>query len=430
MAPFKHSVDPVLCRQLADWASNLANTPGDGDSENLRPRLRDITSQLTAAAALGEGAGQGEVVAPRPGHDSVAEAIELATSHALHGLPLSHEQHVEACAKVGRLAVGQLAIEHGCPVHSGAVHGGEAQELRKGIEAILELANDDDNDVKDDLQQLLDRVDAGDSLAHMEWGKRGSLNNTTDTKKRLLRMIERYGTERAQEALAGSRDARMDTLKRHSEQISKALADIGAKIDKPLAAVGDLDRALSLLDMARSGKDLPDAWADEIDMLKERHAVPPEGSVLKVPLSVEGHLGATWDSLDRVHHQQAIGIATAKSELAIARVAGHLVIHDSIVHTVKDAKDPTPGEPRHASLLHWALMTHDLTCALGHLASMASRIPRGTVTSLTECPILDLAVAAVAFTIQLTIETEDHQDALELRALERKLIASMDRRDG
>jgi hypothetical protein len=52
------------------------------------------------------------------------------------------------------------------------------------------------------------------------------------------------------------------------------------------------------------------------------------------------------------------------------------------------------------------------------------------VTSLTERPILDLAVAAVAFTIQLTIETEDRQDALELRALERKLIASMDRRDG
>jgi nicotinamidase-related amidase len=156
----------------------------------------------------------------------------------------------------------------------------------------------------------------------------------------------------------------------------------------------------------------------------------PDDPVLKVPLSVEGPLGATWDSLDRLHHQRAIGIATAKSALARARDAGHLVIHDSIVHSAEDAKDPTPGEPRHASLLHWALMTHDLTCALGHLASMASRIPRGMVTSLTERPILDLAVAAVAFTIQLTIETEDRQDALELRALERKLIASMDRRDG
>jgi hypothetical protein len=55
MSSFKHSVDPALCRQLADWTSNLASTPGNEDSENLRQRLRDITSQLTAAAVLGEG---------------------------------------------------------------------------------------------------------------------------------------------------------------------------------------------------------------------------------------------------------------------------------------------------------------------------------------------------------------------------------------
>jgi len=55
MSSFEHSVDPGLCRQLADWASRLATTPGDGDPENLRPRFRDITSQLTAAAVLGEG---------------------------------------------------------------------------------------------------------------------------------------------------------------------------------------------------------------------------------------------------------------------------------------------------------------------------------------------------------------------------------------
>jgi hypothetical protein len=55
MSSFKHSVDSALCRQLAEWASNLASTPGNGGSEKLRPRLRDITSQLTAAAVLGEG---------------------------------------------------------------------------------------------------------------------------------------------------------------------------------------------------------------------------------------------------------------------------------------------------------------------------------------------------------------------------------------
>jgi hypothetical protein len=45
-------------------------------------------------------------------------------------------------------------------------------------------------------------------------------------------------------------------------------------------------------------------------------------------------------------------------------------------------------------------MTHDLTCALGHLTSMARHIPRGMVTSSTERPILDLAVAAVAFVLR------------------------------
>lgn len=111
-------------------------------------------------------------------------------------------------------------------------------------------------------------------------------------------------------------------------------------------------------------------------------------------------------------------VAAAKSELATARAAGHCVIHDSIDHS-------TPGEQPHAPLLHWALMTHDLTSALGHLASMARHLPRGMVTSPTERPTLDLAVAAIAFTIQLAIETEDPREVPELRALERKLIAHM-----
>ncbi len=56
----------------------------------------------------------------------------------------------------------------------------------------------------------------------------------TDTKKRILHLIERYGSARAQEAIADSRDASMVTLKRHSDQIAKALNDIGEEIDKLL----------------------------------------------------------------------------------------------------------------------------------------------------------------------------------------------------
>jgi hypothetical protein len=58
----------------------------------------------------------------------------------------------------------------GCPVHYGAVHGGEAQELRRGIEEIVENYADgeDTYGFGKRLQQLLDRVDARDSLAHVE----------------------------------------------------------------------------------------------------------------------------------------------------------------------------------------------------------------------------------------------------------------------
>lgn len=59
--------------------------------------------------------------------------------------------------------------------------------------------------------------------------------SSVDTKKHILHLIERYGTERAQEALADSRDASMVTLNRHSERIDKAMGDIGAEIDRLMA---------------------------------------------------------------------------------------------------------------------------------------------------------------------------------------------------
>jgi hypothetical protein len=52
-----------------------------------------------------------------------------------------------------------------CPIHYGRVHGGEAEELRAGIERLIK-----DNRRVDvsALQRLLDSVDARDSLAHLE----------------------------------------------------------------------------------------------------------------------------------------------------------------------------------------------------------------------------------------------------------------------
>lgn len=60
-----------------------------------------------------------------------------------------------------------------CVVHALALHGKEAEELRRGIEKILsdyglpETSSHDGLLVKQ-LQRLLDRVDARDSLAYLE----------------------------------------------------------------------------------------------------------------------------------------------------------------------------------------------------------------------------------------------------------------------
>ena len=57
-----------------------------------------------------------------------------------------------------------------CAVHAGLVHGGEAEELRQGIEKAI--ADYDEHDpagaVTRQLAKLLHNIDARDSLAHLE----------------------------------------------------------------------------------------------------------------------------------------------------------------------------------------------------------------------------------------------------------------------
>jgi hypothetical protein len=73
------------------------------------------------------------------------------------------------------------------------------------------------------------------------------------------------------------------------------------------------------------------------------------------------------------------------------------------------------------------LMTHDLTCTLGELERASKRYlstPNRWLASFAPAaPTTDLAVAAIAFTIQLAIEAG--HDPTKLRDLERDLITSL-----
>lgn len=88
------------------------------------------------------------------------------------------EEEFEALADDFAQALVQIAdqcvVGLPCDQHGGAVHGREAEELRKGIENIIAQTVGDDacpdsaRDVLHALQRLLDDVDARDSLVFLE----------------------------------------------------------------------------------------------------------------------------------------------------------------------------------------------------------------------------------------------------------------------
>lgn len=81
-----------------------------------------------------------------------------------------------------------------CPIHN-ASHGAEAEGLRKGIEKIIKEMDDngpmsvmEGEQVRNDLQRLLDTTDAADSLRYLE---------LMDHAKGLVKRIEKILTTRA-----------------------------------------------------------------------------------------------------------------------------------------------------------------------------------------------------------------------------------------
>lgn len=64
--------------------------------------------------------------------------------------------------RLRKATAGEVSLT--CPIHAGSTHGAEAEELRSGIEAMIE----EDRVGVTELLHLLDRVDARDSLAYLE----------------------------------------------------------------------------------------------------------------------------------------------------------------------------------------------------------------------------------------------------------------------
>ena len=63
----------------------------------------------------------------------------------------------------------------------------------------------------------------------------------SDEKKRIMALIERYGTARAQEELAGARDAPGSVVKRYYDRGNEAWNAIGDEIDSLLAFKSEID---------------------------------------------------------------------------------------------------------------------------------------------------------------------------------------------
>lgn len=102
--------------------------------------------------------------------NDVTDAIDKARAHnASMGIDPHSEDTYEGLASYFAEALTQLAdtcvIGLPCKRHKGAVHGREAEELRRGIEKILTA---DLDDYAFALRELLDEVDARDSLAFLE----------------------------------------------------------------------------------------------------------------------------------------------------------------------------------------------------------------------------------------------------------------------
>lgn len=129
-----------------------------------REELKTMSAIIREARAVLERAETEELTDVQAEVEHQAQLLET-----LDRINAENEELLMSAARcIGGLGVRLQNAERICTVHGNVEHGAEAEELREGIEALIEQARSGKRVGPQDLQQLLDSVDARDSLVFAE----------------------------------------------------------------------------------------------------------------------------------------------------------------------------------------------------------------------------------------------------------------------
>lgn len=229
------------------------------------------------------------------------------------------EQHRAVGAMLVKAAVAEIRRRRaesagGCSVHGGAIHGGEAEELRDGIEKLL--AEYDGHPVPDyELNNLLDSVDARDSLAVVDQEAHRLAESGARIRSAVVAAIMADVEMMCDTALQAKAQRRADRIadrvvaawaspdaldheQRRAAGIANALEDANAIFAKAESAVRGMAEAFADLLASAPGTDRPTPDANSI--IGSRRAFD---ALMKTGIEVRGGLDpalalfrAGWDA--------------------------------------------------------------------------------------------------------------------------------------
>lgn len=154
--------------EVREMASRLVGfmTVQAADKERVRSVARTACLEILMFDESVE-AGQIEQIATRVAEQLAMPPPPTAQLRDTAMRAVYHSRSMHA-ALTRILALVNPAVEQNCPVHTGTIHGGEADELRKGIEEIVNVDPRDMRNTRTMLIRLFDRINARDSLGYLE----------------------------------------------------------------------------------------------------------------------------------------------------------------------------------------------------------------------------------------------------------------------